>query len=221
MSYLLVISISLIFLFLWSKLPDPTGPQTKTRNSLPDRESTAIQSAKTGETRGPKLHPDRLGRPDDDGRIRLFPHGDAQGRADGRQSITATAVRSLQGVQRTHADGDRHVPVARQGAGHDDLQAAVRYDQFLRDDRLEKTRTTQGRGETMNCPRCGNDQWGSSRDAFGHEDNVCVNCGRLGRPAIDALVHDRVPNHAPPQATVRAVPDPLGRGMLALTGAQR
>ena len=105
MSYLLVISISLIFLFLWSKLPDPTGPQPETRNSLPDRESNAMQSAKTGETRGPKLHPDRLGRPDDDGRIRLFPHGDVQGRADGRQAITATAVRSVQGVQATEVTG--------------------------------------------------------------------------------------------------------------------
>ena len=217
MSYLLVISISLIFLFLWSKLPDPTGPQPDTRNSLPDRESNAMQSAKTGETRGPTPHPDQLGRPDDDGRIRLFPHGDVQGRADGRQSITATAVRSLQGVRR----GDRHVPVARQGAGHDYLQAAVRYDQLLRDDRLEKTSATQGRGETMNCPRCGNDQWGRSRDAFGREDIVCVDCGLLGGPAIDDLVHDCVTNHAPPQATVRAVPDQLGRVMLALTGAQR
>jgi hypothetical protein len=203
MSYLLVISISLIFLFLWSRLPDPTGPQPETRNSLPDRESNAMQSAKTGETRGPKLHPDRLGRPDDDGGIRLFPHGDVQGRADGREAVTASALRSVQGVLR----GDRHVPGARQGARHNYLQRAVRYDHFQRDDRLEKTIATQGRGETMNCPRCGNDQWGTSRDSFGCEDMVCINCGLLGQPAIDALVHDWVTNHAPPETTLQAVPD--------------
>ena len=54
MSYLLVIAISLIFLFLWSKLPDPTGPKPETFNSLLDRESNGMQSAKTGETRGAK-----------------------------------------------------------------------------------------------------------------------------------------------------------------------
>jgi hypothetical protein len=61
MSYLLVIAISLIFLFLWSKLPDPTGPQTATLNRIPDRESNGMQSATAGETRGAKQHPDQLG----------------------------------------------------------------------------------------------------------------------------------------------------------------
>ena len=206
MSYLLVITISLIFLFLWSKLPDPTGPQPDTRISLPDRESNAMQSAKTGETRGPKLHPDQLGRPDDNGRIRLIPHGDVQARADGREAVTATAERSVQGVLRAYVNGDRHVPVARQGARHNYLQRAVRYDHFQRDDRLEKTIATQGRGETMNCPRCGNDQWGTSRDSFGREDMVCINCGLPGQPAIAARVHDWVTHHAPPETTLQAVP---------------
>jgi transcription initiation factor TFIIIB Brf1 subunit/transcription initiation factor TFIIB len=59
----------------------------------------------------------------------------------------------------------------------------------------------------MNCPRCGNDQWGRSRDSFGREDIVCVNCGLLGllgQPAIDALVDDWVTNHEPPEATIQA-----------------
>ena len=59
----------------------------------------------------------------------------------------------------------------------------------------------------MNCPRCGNDHWGTSRDSFGREDVVCINCGLLGQPAIDALVHDWVTNHAPPEATLQTVPD--------------
>jgi transcription initiation factor TFIIIB Brf1 subunit/transcription initiation factor TFIIB len=56
----------------------------------------------------------------------------------------------------------------------------------------------------MNCPRCGNDQWGESRDSFGREDIVCVNCGLLGQSAIEALVHDWVTNQEPPEATVEA-----------------
>ena len=127
MSYLLVIAISLIFLFLWSKLPDPTRPQPETLNSLPDRESNGMQSAKTGEIRGAKLHPDQLGEPDDHGRIRMLSDGDVQGGADGRAAITATAILSVQGVRGTYADRDPHVPVARQGARHDYLQRAVRY----------------------------------------------------------------------------------------------
>ena len=59
----------------------------------------------------------------------------------------------------------------------------------------------------MNCPRCGNDQWGTSRDSFGREDMVCINCGLPGQPAIEALVHDWVTNHALPETTLQGVPD--------------
>ena len=222
MSYLLIIAVSLIFLFLWSKLPDPTGPEPETLNSVPDRESNGMQSAKTGDTRETKLLPDRLGEPDRQGRIRIRSDGDVQGGDAGREVITATALRPIQAVREPRADGDRHVPVARQRARHDHLERAVRYDHFLRNDRLEKTIATQGRGETMNCPRCGTDQWGMSRDSFGREDIVCVNCGLLGQPAIEAMIHDRVTNREPPEATAQAVSDfHFGRVMPALSGAQR
>jgi hypothetical protein len=62
MSYLLVIAISSIFLFLWSKLPDPTRQQPETLNSLPDRESNGMQSAKHGrDTRGEAASPSTRG----------------------------------------------------------------------------------------------------------------------------------------------------------------
>ena len=66
MSYLLVISISLIFLFLWSRLPDPTGPATRNtprprsgKQRHAERQDT--RDTKAGETQGPRLHPDQLG----------------------------------------------------------------------------------------------------------------------------------------------------------------
>jgi hypothetical protein len=205
MSYLLVMAISLIFLFLWSKLPDPTGPQPETLNSF--RDSNGMQSVETGETPGPKLHPSQLGEPDDHGRIRVFAEGDAHGRATCREAITVPAVRSVQGVRGTYADGDRHVPVARRGARHDYLERAIRYDHPLRDERQRRQALRKEGSETMNCPRCGNDQWGKSRDSFGHEDMVCVTCGLLGRSATGALVHDWASYHEPPEDTVQAVSD--------------
>jgi hypothetical protein len=74
-SYLLIMAISLIFLFLWSKLPDPTGPQPRTRDSLPDRAGNVVQSVEAEETSGPKLHPGQLGEPYDHDRIRVFSEG--------------------------------------------------------------------------------------------------------------------------------------------------
>jgi hypothetical protein len=61
MSYLLVVAVLLIFLFLWSKLPDPKGPQPEAVNSLSDRKDNGTRSADTGQSRGVKLHPDQLG----------------------------------------------------------------------------------------------------------------------------------------------------------------
>ena len=45
---------------------------------------------------------------------------------------------------------------------------------------------------------------GKVQDSFDREDIVCVNCGLLGQPAIEALLHDWVPSHEPPQATIQA-----------------
>jgi hypothetical protein len=205
MRYLFVYAISLIFLFLWSKLPDPAGPQPETLNSLPDRESNDMQSAKTGEARGAKLHPDELGEPDDHGRIRVLSDGDVQGGADGRAPITATAILFDQRVRGTYADGDRRVPAATAGsaAGLPPPGGAVRPSPARRPAREDNRYARKG-SETMNCPRCGNDQWGKSRDSFGREDIVCVNCGLPGQSAIEALVHDWVTNHEPPEATILA-----------------
>ena len=105
-----------------------------------------------------------------------IPDGDVQGGADGREAITSTdrGGRKMSAALTPTVIGT--FPSDRRERARLPRRA-VRYDDFLRDDRREKTIATQGRGETMNCRRCRKDQWGKSRDSFGREDIVCVNCG--------------------------------------------
>ncbi len=202
MSYLLVIARSLIFLFLWSKLPDPTRPQPETLNSLPDREATGCRARRQARHEGRSCIPINSWR-----------------RTTAASGCSPTGM--FKAVLTVLQPSPR--PPYCPSKLSEELTLTVT-GTFLSHGREPGTITSSGRcgttisfattGErrqslrkersTMNCPRCGNDQWGKSRDSFGREDIVCVNCGLPGQPAIEALVHDWVTNHKPPEATIQA-----------------